>query len=119
MPPRNVSGMPVETPAGRNPNGRITSNDSQRASAERRCFEGGTCSAEAAPGAACSESATAVFLSGAARLQARLILSTVNLTRCIVFAAMAVCSAAATASADPFVYVLGRTLGTPRVNVLT
>jgi YVTN family beta-propeller protein len=46
-------------------------------------------------------------------------MSTVNLTRYIVFAAMVVCSAAATASADPFVYVLSRTLGTPRVNVLT
>jgi YVTN family beta-propeller protein len=46
-------------------------------------------------------------------------LSTVNLTRCIVLAVMAVCSTAAIASADPFVYVLSRTLDAPRVNVLT
>jgi hypothetical protein len=43
MPPRNVNGMQIETPAGRDPNGLITSDDAQRVSAERTCFEGGTC----------------------------------------------------------------------------
>ena len=46
-------------------------------------------------------------------------MSTVNVKRCILLAAMAIWGAAATASADPFVYVLGRTGGTPRLNVLT
>ena len=44
---------------------------------------------------------------------------TLNLKRCVVLAAIVICSAAGTAVADPFVYVLGRTTGTPRINVLT